>query len=101
MVKLKQYTPEEIKLHNTKLDAWVIINNNVYNITPIIDNHNQGILSTLGKDATETFNLFHGNSLKMKIKLRKYLIGKVANSHTSSIFFTKLICCFTHNHKIV
>jgi cytochrome b involved in lipid metabolism len=77
---------DQVSQHNTFSDGWVIINGCVYNITPILDDHNPGILNVLGKDATETFNIFHGNSSRIKHKLKKYLIGKIEDSSNRSKF---------------
>ena len=77
--ELKKYTLEEVKKHNTKNDAWIIINGIVANITEWIPKHPGGmvIMKGVGKDATQLFkNIGHSNyALKM---LKKYQIGILA-----------------------
>ncbi len=52
------YTMDEIKTHNSSTDCWLVINNNVYNVTSFIPKHPGGkdILKGCGKDATSLFN---------------------------------------------
>ena len=74
--KLKEYTLEEVAKHNTKIDAWIIINNKVANITKWIPNHPGGdiIMKGVGKDATKLFNsIGHDDYAKKMVK--KYQIG--------------------------
>lgn len=54
----KIYTHEEVSHHNQRTDAWIIIENIVYDITNYIDKHPglDIILDYLGKDATNAFN---------------------------------------------
>lgn len=75
MPKKVKYTLEEIHPHNDYNDGWVIIKGNVYNLTPILDQHNPTIKAVLGQDGTEVFKLFHGKSGRVKRKLAKYKIG--------------------------
>ena len=35
----RSITKEEVSLHNTVHDAWVILNNKVYNLTPYLHYH--------------------------------------------------------------
>ena len=78
--KNKKYTLNEVKKHNTKNDAWIIINGKVYNITKWIPQHPGGniILNGLGKDATNLFNNFSHPDYVKKSILPKYYIGKLA-----------------------
>ncbi|CAO3632618.1 unnamed protein product [Cunninghamella echinulata] len=59
----KIYTHEEIAVHNTRDNLWMIIDNKVYDITPFIDEHPGGeevLIDEGARDATV-----------------KYLIGEV------------------------
>lgn len=52
-------TEEEIAKHNTSADCWLVIEGNVYNVTPFISQHPGGgesITSYCGQEATEAFN---------------------------------------------
>lgn len=51
-------TIEEVSKHNSANDCWIIINNNVYNVTSFINQHPGGaekIINFCGKDATQAF----------------------------------------------
>jgi hypothetical protein len=53
------YTKENVALHNTASDCWMIINNNVYNLTSFVNTHSGGsavIIGQCGKDGTAVFN---------------------------------------------
>ena len=66
-----KFTLEEVSKHNKKDDAWLIINNKVYDITKWIPIHPGGmiIMKGVGKDATELFNnIGHDNYAKNKLK---------------------------------
>ena len=65
--------------HKTKKDCWVILNNNVYNVTDFLPDHPGGknaILLYAGKDGTKEFNMLHKPSI-LKRYGKQYLIGKV------------------------
>lgn len=73
------YTLEEVAKHNTKTDCWIIIGDNVCDVTKFIDEHPGGefcLLNNAGKDATEAFrDVGHSDNAKELIK--KYFIGKL------------------------
>lgn len=59
---MREYTSQEVEIHNTIDDAWIIINNNVYDITEFLSVHPGGkavLLQLAGTDATEYFNELH------------------------------------------
>jgi len=72
----KTYTLEEVAKHNTKSDAWIVINGKVADITKWIPNHPGGdiIMKGVGKDATKLFNSI-GHDDYAKKMLNKYKIG--------------------------
>ncbi|MDO3637965.1 cytochrome b5 domain-containing protein [Mycolicibacterium arseniciresistens] len=52
-------TAEEVARHNSASDCWIIINNNVFNVTPFINSHPGGaarITGQCGRDATTAFD---------------------------------------------
>ncbi|ODV89663.1 hypothetical protein CANCADRAFT_12015, partial [Tortispora caseinolytica NRRL Y-17796] len=53
---------EELSKHNTETDAWTVLGNKVYNITPYLKFHPGGvpeIMRCAGKDGTKLFNYTH------------------------------------------
>ena len=76
ITKIKNYTLEEVAKHNTKSDAWIVIEGKVANITKWIPKHPGGdiILKGVGKDATKLFHsIGHDDYAKKMVK--KYQIG--------------------------
>ena len=76
--KKKEYTIDDVKKHNKKNDAWIVINNKVADITNWISKHPGGdiIMKGVGKDATELFNNIGHSTYAIKM-LKKYEIGKL------------------------
>lgn len=74
----KVYTLEEVKKHNKKTDAWLIINNKVYNVTSWINNHPGGliIMKGVGKDASTLYKKFKHSKNADNI-LKKFYIGEL------------------------
>jgi len=76
-----EFTRAEVAKHNKPNDAWIIINNNVHNITGYKQIHPGGsaILEKLaGTDATDSFNTsnhFKNRSVQQFLKITK--IGKI------------------------
>merc|ERR1712160_191369 len=55
-------TLAEVAKHTTKGDCWVVVDNQVLNVTNFLSQHPGGelaILTFAGKDATEEFNMIH------------------------------------------
>ncbi|KAF8529939.1 FMN-dependent dehydrogenase-domain-containing protein [Gautieria morchelliformis] len=56
------YTLEQVAQHNSKESCWIVIENQVYDVTDFLPEHPGGskiILNFAGKDATEAFNPVH------------------------------------------
>lgn len=75
-----EFTLEQVKIHNKKTDCWIIIDNNVINITNYINKHpggNDVFYEYFGKDATYIFDkICHSNKayelmLSLKIGILK------------------------------
>ncbi|CAD8085688.1 unnamed protein product [Paramecium sonneborni] len=75
--QLKSYTIQEVQQHNTQKDAWIVLQDNIYDITYYIDKHPGGreqILRGVGKDATFLF-LQHHPWINFHYILEKFQIG--------------------------
>lgn len=76
----KKYTMEQVLLHNTKEDAWIVIDDAVYDISSFIEKHPGGsavLLKVMGVDSSEQFHAV-GHSRGAHRMMEKYRIGKVA-----------------------
>lgn len=68
---LQNITIEELKQHNKINDAWIAIDNKVYDITKYIDKHPGGknsIYNWAGKDATDIYYNIHNKNMLDDIK---------------------------------
>mmetsp|Transcript_64840 Transcript_64840/g.164345 ORF Transcript_64840/g.164345 Transcript_64840/m.164345 type:complete len:82 (+) Transcript_64840:98-343(+) len=55
-------TEAEIAKHNTETDCWVVVGDEVYDVTNFMADHPGGkkaIMLFAGKDATEEFDMLH------------------------------------------
>eukprot|EP00467_Chlorarachnion_reptans_P022930 CAMPEP_0114527256 /NCGR_PEP_ID=MMETSP0109-20121206/23509_1 /TAXON_ID=29199 /ORGANISM="Chlorarachnion reptans, Strain CCCM449" /LENGTH=567 /DNA_ID=CAMNT_0001709189 /DNA_START=1 /DNA_END=1704 /DNA_ORIENTATION=+ len=80
--EVKQLSVEEVARHNREGDAWIVVDEKVYDVSDFLDAHPGGrlvILKEAGKDASEIFHRYHNESL-----LRKYdsrlLVGYIEDS---------------------
>jgi len=76
---VKTYTVEEVAKHNQRNDAWLIIEDKVYDITQWQKRHPGGIVISYykGNDATEVVQAFHPNREKLEHFLKKVYIGQL------------------------
>lgn len=72
---LPTYSMEEVRKHSTPDDCWMVIENNIYNVTDFIKKHPGGKIITHfgGCDATDAFYAFHGERDFPAWKFLKYL----------------------------
>ena len=76
---MKEYTIDEISLHNKENDAWVIINKDVYDITNFLNIHPGGkniLLQFIGGDITDYFEELHQSSI-LEEYAEDYKIGYI------------------------
>mgnify|MGYP001247318023 CR=1 FL=1 len=84
------YTSSQVTTHNSQSDCWLIINNQIYNVTQYIPFHpggTQQIINNCGKEATQAFNTKGGSgshSTNARNLLANYLIGSLNNSSSTS-----------------
>lgn len=84
-VEAATYTPADVAAHSTATDCWVIINNNVYNLTSFIPSHSGGsnvILGVCGKDGTAIFNSGPHSSTTINA-ISSLLLGTIKTAPTT------------------
>uniref|UniRef100_A0A0K0E292 Cytochrome b5 heme-binding domain-containing protein n=1 Tax=Strongyloides stercoralis TaxID=6248 RepID=A0A0K0E292_STRER len=76
---LKYFTRNEVSDHSSVDDIWMIIHDNVYDLTPFLEHHPGGmdiLLEYAGMDATLYFEN-KGHSISAWKMLEAYKIGKL------------------------
>lgn len=78
--KTKEFTRKEVIQHNHEQSCWVIIENEVFDLTSFIQRHPGGkdiILSRAGEDASSFFMMKHGDNKQVKKQLANYRLGQL------------------------
>jgi len=72
------YTMDDVAAHDSAGDAWLVINDRVYDISDFVGQHPGGaiIMSVAGKDATEFFMELHKESILEEVA-EDYFIGTI------------------------
>ena len=81
MKKMKYYSLDEVKQHNSKGDYWIVIDSGVYDLSRWASHHPGGELPIrymAGHDCTDVFKAFHLSWVTEK-KLPAFKIGEVKN----------------------
>lgn len=81
----KTYTTNDVAKHNSPNDCWLIINNNIYDVTTFLGQHPGGastITPYCGREATQAFDTKdrgsgNGHSSSANSMLVDYLIGSI------------------------
>ncbi|XP_045474015.1 cytochrome b5-like [Harmonia axyridis] len=87
MSEIKKYSLAEVKTHNDNRSSWLVINNNVYDVTPFLNEHPGGeevLLEQAGRDATDPFEDV-GHSSDARELMAKYKIGEVIDSERKQV----------------
>ncbi|XP_065920808.1 cytochrome b5-like [Dysidea avara] len=81
----EQFTREDVAKHNTSESCWIIIHDNVYDVTDFLNDHPGGgdiLLEFAGQDATAEFEDNH-HSQDARELAKSYLIGFISNQDGS------------------
>ncbi|BAT78581.1 hypothetical protein LR48_Vigan04g183300 [Vigna angularis] len=81
----KTYSISEVRRHNNRDSAWIIVNGHVYDCTRFLKDHPGGedsILINAGTDCTEEFEAIHSG--KAKEMLQDYRIGELMTTDYTS-----------------
>ncbi|XP_067652792.1 cytochrome b5-like isoform X1 [Haliotis asinina] len=84
--KLKTYRLSEVKEHKDSKSAWLVIHNQVYDVTKFLEEHPGGeevLLEQAGDDASESFEDV-GHSTDARELMKDYLIGNVHEDDKSN-----------------
>lgn len=83
----KKYTYAEVKSHNDSKSSWLVIHNNVYDVTEFLNEHPGGeevLLEQAGKDGSEPFEDV-GHSSDARELMEKYKIGEIVESECKPV----------------
>lgn len=78
----KLYTRAQVEEYNKDDNLWIVIDNNVYDVTQFLSEHPGGeeaLLEFAGKDGTEAFDEV-GHSVEAKELMKKFKIGEIVES---------------------
>lgn len=78
--EITQYSLEEVAKHNEKKSVWLLIHDNVYDVTKFLEEHPGGeevLLEQAGRDATEAFEDV-GHSSDARDLMKQYKIGELS-----------------------
>jgi cytochrome b involved in lipid metabolism len=76
---LKRLAMKEVEKHTDKNSCWIVIHDNVYDVTKFLEEHPGGeevLLEQAGKDATEHFEDV-GHSTDARTMMKDYHIGEL------------------------
>ncbi|CAH1173567.1 unnamed protein product [Phaedon cochleariae] len=82
-----QYSFSDVKAHNDNKSTWIVIHNNVYDVTSFLNEHPGGeevLLENAGKDASENFEDV-GHSSDARELMVKYKIGELVESERKAV----------------
>jgi len=82
----KELSFEEINKHNDKNSTWIVINNDVYDVTEFLNEHPGGeevLIEQAGKEASEAFEDV-GHSSDAREMMGKFKIGTLVAAERKS-----------------
>lgn len=83
----KTYTLAQVREHNDSKSSWLIIHNEVYDVTQFLNEHPGGeevLLEQAGKDGSEAFEDV-GHSSDARELMLKYKIGEIVESERKPV----------------
>jgi len=83
----KRFSTKEVAEHKDKKSVWIIIHDNVYDVTKFLEEHPGGeevLLEQAGKDATEHFEDV-GHSTDARTMMKDYQIGELNDDEKTNL----------------
>lgn len=83
----KTFTLADVKKHNDSKSSWIVIHNNVYDVTEFLNEHPGGeevLLEQAGRDGSEAFEDV-GHSSDARELMQKYKIGEIVESERKPV----------------
>jgi len=84
---VKTYSLADVAKHNTNQSAWIIVHNNIYDLTGFLNEHPGGeevLLEQAGRDASESFEDV-GHSTDARELMKRYKVGEVIESERTKV----------------
>jgi len=81
-----EYTKAQVQEHNNKSSVWVLIHNDIYDVTPFLNEHPGGeevLIEQAGKEASEAFEDV-GHSSDAREMMGKFKIGTLVAAERKS-----------------
>jgi len=82
----KKYSFKDVESHKDKKSCWIVINDQVYDVTKFLEEHPGGeevLLEQAGKDATENFEDV-GHSTDARTMMKDYLVGEIIDEEKTN-----------------
>lgn len=80
-----KYTYAEVAKHTSPTDAWLVVEDKVYDVSCMQHPGGDVIFSYAGRDATELFTVMHKNQPVARAYLKPHLIGEVAKPEQTEL----------------
>ncbi|OQR74061.1 cytochrome b5 isoform 1 [Tropilaelaps mercedesae] len=84
---IRKYSLEEVAEHKAKSSCWLVIHENVYDVTKFMDEHPGGeevLLEVAGSEATEAFENV-GHSTDARELMAQYKIGELTDEDKAKV----------------
>ncbi|KAK4304899.1 hypothetical protein Pmani_023166 [Petrolisthes manimaculis] len=79
----KVFSLKEVSKHSSSDSCWIVIQDNVYDVTNFLNEHPGGedvLLGQAGMDATEIFQIV-GHSMDAHEMMKEYWIGELSDEY--------------------
>ncbi|KAK9891781.1 hypothetical protein WA026_016578 [Henosepilachna vigintioctopunctata] len=88
--KPRKFTRAEVEGHCNSTSLWIIIENNIYDVTKFQEEHpggDEALLEFAGKDGSDAF-IEVGHSSEARELLKQFLVGELVDSEKSYVKYS-------------